>query len=120
LRFLVDSCAGGRLAAWLRQDGHDVFEASLLEADPGDKELLQLAATEERILVTLDKYFGALIFHQRTPHSGLILLPDVRVSERLRLVERVLERHGDKLESGAVITVRGGHLRVAWPPAREA
>jgi len=120
LRFLVDSCAGGRLAAWLRRDGHDVFDASTLEADPGDKELLQLAAAEERVLVTLDKYFGALIFHQGTPHSGLILLPDVRVGERLRLVERVLERHGDKLESGAVITVRGGHLRVAWPPAREA
>jgi hypothetical protein len=48
----------------------------------------------------------------------LILLPDVRVEERLRLVGHVLERHGQDLESGAVITVRGLRLRVSWSPER--
>jgi len=64
---------------------------------------------------TLDKYFGALIFRQKAPHSGMILLPDVRVDERLLLVGRVLALHDPALESGAVITVRGRRLRVSWP-----
>ena len=114
MRFLVDSCAGGRLANWLREQGHDVIEASELASDPGDEGLL--AAKDRRVLVTLDKYFGALIFREESPHSGMILLPDVRVAERVRLVERVLAGHGAELESGAVVTVRGRRLRVSWPP----
>jgi predicted nuclease of predicted toxin-antitoxin system len=116
LRFLVDSCAGGRLANWLREQGHDVIEASELASDPGDEGLLELAAKDRRVLVTLDKYFSALIFREESPHSGMILLPDVRVAERVRLVERVLAAHGAELESGAVVTVRGRRLRVSWPP----
>ena len=118
MRFFVDTCAGGALAAWLRRNGHDVFEASTLDADPGDEQLLELAAKQGRVFVTLDKYFSALIFREGRPHSGLILLPDVRVEERLRLVGHVLERHGQDLESGAVITVRGLRLRVSWSPER--
>jgi hypothetical protein len=41
---------------------HDVREASLLGPDPGDRALLQLAAQEQRVLVTIDTDFGALVF----------------------------------------------------------
>ena len=118
MTLLVDSCAGRKLAAWLREKGHNVFDASDLEVDPGDEELLRLAAVERRVLVTLDKHFSALVFASEERHAGLLLLPDVRVAERLRLVARVLERHTSGLEGGAVITVRGARLRVSWPPAR--
>ena len=44
VRFLVDCCAGRRLAEWLRNEGHDVFDAGELESDPGDATLLAQAA----------------------------------------------------------------------------
>jgi len=40
MKFLVDRCAGKRLADWLRGEGHDVLEARTLLPDPGDRELL--------------------------------------------------------------------------------
>lgn len=54
MKFLVDRCAGRRLADWLRGQGHDVLEARSLGPDPGDRELLEIAAKQERVLVTID------------------------------------------------------------------
>ena len=60
VRFLVDRCAGRRLTEWLRQQGHDVRDARDERPDPGDAALLQIAAEEQRVLVTIDTDFGAL------------------------------------------------------------
>ena len=75
MRFLVDRCAGRRLAAWLLDRGHDVLEARALGPDPGDKALLEHAEAEDRILVTLDTDYGELICLQGVRHAGLDRLP---------------------------------------------
>jgi predicted nuclease of predicted toxin-antitoxin system len=54
VRFLIDRCAGRRLAAWLRDQVHDVLESRTLGPDPGDLALLRWAADDGRILVTID------------------------------------------------------------------
>lgn len=41
MKFLVDCSAGRRLAEWLRNEGHDVFDAGEIEHDPGDAALWQ-------------------------------------------------------------------------------
>ena len=69
MRFLVDRCAGRRLAEWLRNQGHDVVEARELGADPGDRALLERAAADGRILVTIDTDFGELIYVQIYPQG---------------------------------------------------
>jgi uncharacterized protein (DUF4415 family) len=48
MRFLVDRCAGRRLARWLSEDGHDVVDMSEAAVDPGDPRLLERAVEEER------------------------------------------------------------------------
>ena len=53
MRFLVDRCAGRRLAEWLRNAGHDTVEVQSLGPDPGDRALLELAEADDRILITL-------------------------------------------------------------------
>ena len=58
VRFLVDRCVGRRLAEWLRGRGHDVIESQGLGANPGDLALLEHAAAEGRIPVTIDTDFG--------------------------------------------------------------
>jgi len=61
VRFLVDRCAGRRLADWLRATGHDVVETRERGRDPGDSTVLQWAASDSRVLVTIDTDFGKLI-----------------------------------------------------------
>jgi len=68
MRFLVDRCAGRRLALWLREQGHDVREATEVSPDPGDQALLEWAVREERVIVTIDSDFGLLVCSSRTSH----------------------------------------------------
>ena len=116
MRFLVDRCAGRRLAEWLRNNGHDVIEARTLGADPGDKALLELAESTDRILITIDTDFGQLIYLRDISHAGLVRLPDVPAEQRIALVAEVIERHRQALEDRAVVTIRGERIRISHPP----
>ena len=116
MRFLTDRCAGRRLAEWLRNNGHDVVEAQNLGPDPGDRAILEQAGADDRVLITMDKDFGELIYLRRVSHAGLILLPDVRVPQRIEAVRAVIEGHQKALEERSVVTVRGGRIRISHPP----
>lgn len=113
MRFLIDRCTGRRLADWLRQQGHDVVEARERGADPGDRILLTWAAEEQRVLITMDKDFGELIFVAGKAHSGVVRLPDVPAEERIALVGSLLDHHAEDLASGAMITIRGERIRIS-------
>ena len=116
MRFLVDRCAGYRLAQWLRINGHNVVEARELGPDPGDRALLEIAESEARILVTIDTDFGELIHLYDVPHAGLVRLPDVPAAQRIALMSELLDRHRDALEARSIVTVRGGRVRISRPP----
>src|SRR5215510_4249991 len=92
MRFLIDRCAGTLIATWLRGLGHDVVESRDLGADPGDQALLEWAAQQSRILITIDADFGQLVFLRGQSHCGLVRLPDVPSSERVAIIKDVLER----------------------------
>ena len=115
MNFLVDRCAGHRLAQWLRAEGHDVVESAERGEDSGDKAILEWAATDLRILITIDKDFGELVFKEGLAHTGLVRLPDVPSKERIELMRSLLEEHPRALEAGAIVTVRGDRVRVSLP-----
>ena len=106
MRFLIDRCAGQLLADWLRTQGHDVVDSRELGPDPGDRALLDWAAKERRILVTIDT--GQLIYLENLSHAGLVRLPDVLARERQLIMQDLLTRYEIELQNAAIITVRGG------------
>jgi predicted nuclease of predicted toxin-antitoxin system len=112
LKFLIDRCAGQRLAAWLEANGHDVRTAWDDGPDPGDVVLLQMAAEEGRILITIDSDFGTLVHLLGAAHAGIIRLPDVPAATRIALLADLLNRHGRDLP-GSIVTVRGGRIRIS-------
>jgi predicted nuclease of predicted toxin-antitoxin system len=73
-KLLLDENIGKLVTGFLREQGYDVL--SILEEFPGikDKEVLVKAVREDRILVTLDKDFGTLVYHYSRKHVGVILL----------------------------------------------
>lgn len=116
MRFLIDRCAGRRLAAWLRAAGHDVVEARQLGSDPGDAALLARALREQRILVIIDTDFGTLVHLRGSPHAGLIRLPDVPAPARIALLAQVLQDHSAEDLVSSIVTVRGDKIRVSRRP----
>ncbi|MBP7865807.1 MAG: DUF5615 family PIN-like protein [Acidobacteria bacterium] len=75
MRLLADENIPGMLIRALRDNGVDVLW--ILESHRGDSDraILDLARGENRILLTCDKDFGELAFHQHLPAGcGVILL----------------------------------------------
>ena len=112
----MDRCAGRRLAEWLQGEGHDVLEARTLCTDPGDRALLGLAVSENRVLITIDKDFGELIYLHDVSHAGLVRLPDVPAERRIELMAPVIDHHGQALEERAIVTISGETTRISLPP----
>ena len=73
------------------------------------------AAAEGRILITIDRDFGKLVYVGRTSHAGLVRLPDVPTRNRIALMADVLQEHRDALEGQALVTIRGGRIRITQP-----
>ena len=73
-KFLANENFPSATVAWLRDQGHDVIHAAETYVGAADSELLQLAREQDRILLTFDRDFGELIFHQRRePARGIVL-----------------------------------------------
>jgi predicted nuclease of predicted toxin-antitoxin system len=113
MKFLIDRCAGHRLAKWLLDRGHDVLESASLGEDPGDLALLNLAVHENRIVITIDTDFGKLVHMNENMHCGIVRLPDVPSFQRIELMDQLLSRHEKELSHGDMITIRGNKIRIS-------
>ena len=67
--------------------------------DPGDDEILAKAHEEGRILVTLDKDFGELVFRRGLPHLCIIRFFKTSEAERVAAMHKLIERHSSVLDS---------------------
>lgn len=112
MKVLLDGCVWGGVRPALEAAGHDVIWAGAWPSDPGDDEILARAFQEGRVLVTLDKDFGALAIAQGQPHRGIVRLVNLASWQQVRLSTRVLETHREELLRRAIITVEKGRLRV--------
>lgn len=116
MRFLVDANLSPRVAARLRAAGHDathVFDEGLGTAN--DRTVLLHASGEDRAVVSADADFAMLLAVDRRGKPSFILL---RSADRLtpdQQADLILVNVGavtHDLESGAVITIGRGHLRM--------
>ncbi len=118
MKLLLDSCVWGGAMVPLRQSGHDVIWAGDWAQDPGDEVILAMAYQDGRILVTIDKDFGELAIVQGTPHCGIIRLVNWRARQQAIACQQVLDRFGQELLAGAIITAEPGRVRIR-PSDRE-
>jgi predicted nuclease of predicted toxin-antitoxin system len=82
VKLLLDTCVWGGAVAPLKVAGHDVIWAGDWPVDPGDKEILDQAYQEGRILITLDKDFGELAVVREQAHAGIIRLVMLSASQQ--------------------------------------
>jgi predicted nuclease of predicted toxin-antitoxin system len=62
MRFMVDVCVGRSVGEWLSDRAHDVRMVTDFNPLAEDEEILKISYEEHRILITLDKDFGGLVF----------------------------------------------------------
>ena len=111
MKFLVDVCAGLQVAEFLRSKGIDVLEAYKIDPHLSDVNILRLAMSENRIVITIDKDFGDLVFNQGYDHCGVIRLEDDIPKHKVAQVQILLENYASFLENSFVV-IKGGKIRI--------
>lgn len=112
MKLLLDSCMAQMVAEALRRESHDVVWAGDWNRDPGDDEILRVAAGEGRVLLTLDKDFGELAIVRQQRHCGIVRLVDIRVAEQGSRVAIALKAYAHELAAGAIVTIEPGRIRI--------
>lgn len=64
MKFLADESIEKPVADWLRGQAFEVRYVTEITPSINDEEVIRLANDEGRILITNDKDFGELVFHQ--------------------------------------------------------
>jgi predicted nuclease of predicted toxin-antitoxin system len=90
MRFLVDESTGPAVAAWLRQQGHEVFSVCAEARGMDDDDIIHKAFTENWIPITNDKDFGEKVYREQRPHKGIVLLrlEDERAVVKIETLKR--------------------------------
>jgi predicted nuclease of predicted toxin-antitoxin system len=78
MRFLADQSCDFAAVQALRSAGPDVVALSQFQQRSVDDEVIELAQSEERILLTEDKDFGWLAFVPRRQSFGVVLIQHQR------------------------------------------
>jgi predicted nuclease of predicted toxin-antitoxin system len=120
VRFLLDANLSPEVARRLGSSGHDavhVGELGLLSAP--DPEIMEAADKANRILVTADSDFAALLAlgAARAPSVVLLRSADhMRPPEQAALLAANLPAVAEDLERGAIVSLTRRHLRVRQLP----
>ncbi len=119
IRLLLDQGLPRSAASVLRERGADtlhVGERGMSAAS--DTAILAFAQADQRIVVTLDADFHALLALSDAALPSVIRLrvEGLKGIETADLIQRVLERTGDDLQLGAVVTVTATGVRIKRLP----
>lgn len=109
IKFIVDVNIEKVIVDLLLENGYNVkwipdYDCEILDAD-----LLKMANTEKRILVTNDKDFGELTFLQKKLSTGIILIrvKGQKPQNKIKVMKKLLQNYSDKLLHHFVVVTKG-------------
>lgn len=114
IAFLLDQGVPRSAVEHLREAGYDAVHASTIGlASADDETILKRARDENRMVVTLDADFHAILATSGAvqPSTIRIRMEGLHGEDVARIVTQVVVLGMDELRSGAAVTVREGRIR---------
>ena len=101
VRFLVDVGVGKGIERYLREDGYDTKAVRAIDPRMEDEEIIRTAVTENRMVITMDKDFGELVYHSSMEHSGVLLLrlEDATGTEKLQVIKHIMKNYSYRIKN---------------------
>jgi len=113
MRLLIDVNVGRLVEGWLREYGYDIVAVRDIDPSMADSDILAMATQDERIVVTMDKDFGELVYRSSQAHAGVLLLRlETETSEaKIAILAHILSHFAEAME-GHFCVYQNGRLRV--------
>ncbi len=113
LKFLVDVGVGKKVEKWLTDNGYDIKCMRDINPKAGDSDILHLAVTEGRMVITIDKDFGELVYNSGKLHSGVLILrlENADGNQKVKVIKKILSEHSVRLR-GRFCVFQGERLRI--------
>ena len=120
MRFLVDVGVSKAVEEWLRAEGYDVVAVRDIDPRMHDVDILEEAVRQSRLVLTMDKDFGELVYSSGKAHAGVLLLrlADARSEEKVAVMQNILKLYSEKLPGGFAV-YQNGRLRIRKYPRKE-
>jgi len=101
LRFLIDVGVGKGIERYLQGEGYDTKAVRDIDPRMEDEEIIRTAVSENRMVITMDKDFGVLVYHSSMEHSGVLLLrlEDATGTEKLQIVKHIMQNYSDRIKN---------------------
>jgi predicted nuclease of predicted toxin-antitoxin system len=113
IKFLVDVGVGKPVDLWLLNHGYNIKSIRDINPRLPDHEILKIAVSEKRMVVTMDKDFGDLVYNSGQSHAGVLLLrlEDANSEEKIKVIETILKKYSDKIYNNFCV-YKDGKLRI--------
>lgn len=113
MKFLVDVGVGKKVEEWLQNNGHDTRSVRDIDPRTKDSEILRIAVAEGRMVITMDKDFGELVYNSGRAHSGVMILrlEDANGDEKAKVVAKIVSEHLHRIE-GKFCIYQDARLRI--------
>lgn len=113
MKVLVDVGVGKAVEEWLKKQGYDVLAVRDIDPRLPDLAILHQAVTEQRLVITMDKDFGELIYRSGQPHAGVLLLrlEEADSRKKTNIVKKIFTRYAQQL-IGSFSVYQRGRLRI--------
>jgi len=89
-----------KVEEYLKTQGYDSKSVRDIDTRMTDEDIIRLAASEYRMVITMDKDFGELVYHSDREHCGVLLLrmENATGREKLEAVCYILSNYSDKIK----------------------
>jgi predicted nuclease of predicted toxin-antitoxin system len=123
MRLLLDQGLPRSSAEILRNKGWDIQHTGEIGMSRAtDRQILEYARDEQRIVITLDSDFHAILAVENLDSPSVVRIRQegLRGPELAELVEKIWLRIGQQLENGAMATITEKAMRIRKIPLHES
>ncbi len=99
LKFIVDVGVSNKVEKWLAAQGFDVINVRDIDPRLPDYEIIKIASNENRMVITMDKDFGELVYRANIANAGVLLLrlDSYSSDDKVNVIKELLELHQEKM-----------------------
>ncbi len=113
MKFLVDVGVGKKVETWLKENDFDVLSVRDIDSRAKDSQILRWAVDQQRMIISMDKDFGELVYNSGKHHAGVLILrlEDADGDTKVEVIKKILAEYYDKIESHFCV-FQDGRLRI--------